>query len=219
MCWKLSLLSDTDWAVRQPPYKSSCFVTPCLETWAGLQQQERHSLVDAHLGSHSRRNNDFGAFQTAILVSILTQIEWLRRARSYVCWETTCGSVTTRWDNSCSREDVITERAVCCLTGAESETCCCGSECFLRFLYVKCRLPLQLHENDDLNVLGKLPLAQGYLGHASSSCGSNNNNSSNTSGLIPWQNTLNISKKTDFLKCTVTTWKYLWKCYLPLSIF
>lgn len=64
---------------------------------------------------------------------------------------------------SCSREDVITERAVCCLTGAESETCSCGSECFLRFLYGKCRSPLQLHENDDLNVLGKLPLAQGYL--------------------------------------------------------
>lgn len=182
---------------------------------AGTPRARRHSP-----GSHSQRNNDFAAFQTAILVSVLTQIEWLLRVQSYVCWETTCGSVTTRWDNSCLREDVITERAVRCLTGAESETCCCGSECFLHFLYGTCRLPLQLHENDDLNVLGKLPLAQGYLGHASSSsCGSNNNNSSNTSGLIPWKNTLKISKKTDFLKCTVAAWKYLWKCYLPLSIF
>lgn len=74
---------------------------------AGTPLARRRSL-----GSHSRRNNEFGASQTAILVSILTQIEWQRRAQSYVCWETTCGSVTTRWDNSCLREDVITERAV-----------------------------------------------------------------------------------------------------------
>lgn len=113
MCWKLSLLSDdTDWAVRQPPYKSSCFVTPCLETWAGAAAAGTPLARRRSLGSHSRRNNEFGASQTAILVSILTQIEWQRRAQSYVCWETTCGSVTTRWDNSCLREDVITERAV-----------------------------------------------------------------------------------------------------------
>lgn len=45
---RLSLLSNTGWAVRQPPYKSARFVTPCLETWAGLPQPRRHKLLDPH---------------------------------------------------------------------------------------------------------------------------------------------------------------------------
>lgn len=40
-----------------------------------------------------------------------------------------------------------------------------------------------MHENDGGNVLGRFPLAQGYLGHARSSCGGNNNNNSSSSSI------------------------------------
>lgn len=61
---QVSLLSNTGWAVRQPPYKSGGCVTARPVTWAGLLRSGRHELVDPHRLPVLDPEEQFGLFPT-----------------------------------------------------------------------------------------------------------------------------------------------------------
>lgn len=85
---KESLLSNTDWAVRQPPYKSSRFVTACLRRERDSCSPERDATSSStRTGFHFfQQNNNFGALPTTIPASVVVkQTEWRHRAQLYVC--------------------------------------------------------------------------------------------------------------------------------------